>query len=76
MSAYFALAIAALEDLRDDYHQQSNRAFFNSRFVSASDFARHEQTVRNALAILQNLPFTDSISFEDSEPVVSRSSIH
>ena len=69
MSAYFDLALAALEDLRDDYHQASNRAFFASRPVSAADYARHEQTVRNALLILQTIPHTYPVSVPSSERV-------
>ena len=71
MSALLPLALAALEDLRDDYHQASNRAFFSSHFVSATDNARYEQTVRNALAILQSIPSAYPVSLPDRERMAS-----
>ena len=61
MSPYLALALATLQDLRDDLHQQANRQFFKSRTVSYGDLLQQEATVRNCLQLLQTLPYQNPI---------------
>lgn len=50
-----ATALAALEDLRNHLHHDSNRAFFAERFVCAADFRAQEQTVRCAMQLLDTM---------------------
>jgi hypothetical protein len=64
VSPYLALALATLQDLRDDLHQQANRQFFKSRTVSYGDLLQQEATVRNALQLLQTLPYKDPLPSE------------
>lgn len=72
MKLKLELAIAALEDLRDDLHKQSNEAFFNQRFVLFSDFGRYEQSTRNALQILRTIyQHEDPVSLANPERLAS-----
>jgi hypothetical protein len=69
MSPYLELALATLEDLRDDLHTRGNKAFFDSRFVTAVDFGQQESTVRNCLALLRTLAAAHPLPAEDLERV-------
>lgn len=64
MSPYLELAIATLQDLRDDIHQRANRQFFQSRVVSYGDLLQQEATVRNALQLIEALAHKNPVPFE------------
>ena len=64
MSPYLALALATLQDLRDDLHKQANKQFFKSRTVSYGDLLQQEATVRNAIQLLQSMPYKDPLPSE------------
>jgi proteasome lid subunit RPN8/RPN11 len=64
VNPYLSTALAALEDLRDEIHHQANRQFFQSRTVSYGDLLQQETTVRNALQLLQTLPYKDPFPSE------------
>lgn len=66
MSPYLDIVLAALEDLRDDYHRKANKSFFQSRFVTYGEFMQHEATVRSCLQLLQSIP-KNSVPVEDYE---------
>jgi len=68
VSPYLEIALAALEDLKEDLHHQSNRAFFSSRFVTAVDFGKQEATVRNCLELLASLNPKHPFTFNIQEP--------
>ena len=55
LSASYDVALAALEELRQDLHDQSRKLFFKERPVSSSDVRAKEQTVRNCIALLHTL---------------------
>lgn len=55
MNAHLPLAIAALEDLRDDIHFQATQEFFQSHFVSYGNLCRDEATVLSAIQLIQRL---------------------
>jgi hypothetical protein len=71
MSPYLELALATLEDLRDDLHAKGNKAFFGSHFVSANDYGQQEATVRNCLTLLRSLAASHPVSVEGRERVAS-----
>ena len=54
-SPYLPLAVATLEDLKDDFHRRANKAFFTSHFVSYGDHIRAEATIANCLTLLRQL---------------------
>lgn len=64
MSPYLDIALAALHDLRDDYHRKANRSFFQSRFATYGDLCQHEATVRNCIRMLETLQGKDPLPAE------------
>jgi hypothetical protein len=61
MSELLPLAVAALEDLRDDLRIKANQSFFQSKFVTHADFVKHETTIRNCLNLLATIPREDPL---------------
>jgi hypothetical protein len=55
MSPYLDLALATLEDLRDDLHSKSNKAFYDSRFTTSKKFAQQEASASICITILRSL---------------------
>lgn len=55
LSASYDVALFALEELRQDLHDQSRKLFFQERFVSSSDVNAKEQTVRNCISLLRTM---------------------
>ena len=56
MNAHLPLAIAALEDLRDDLHFQATQEFFQSHFVTYGSLCQHEAVVTAAIRLIRQLP--------------------
>ena len=68
MDVSLDFALAALEDLKDELHRRSNKAYFASRFVTAVDFGKQEATVRNCIELLCTLRPSHAYSLSTQDP--------